>query len=219
MKQFLPIQAKTNKSVSNGTRGRHKSQPIQDQSKQRESIPDIPTRLGHSLSRIPIFPQDETGQSVDSGRPLPKSVRQQMETALGQDFSDVRIHEGSHVTSIGALAYTQGTDLHFAPGRYQPSSAEGQALIGHELTHVAQQRAGRVQPIQWNEIPLNAESSLEDEADIAGKEAAQGKTVDVGGTDAHLQHAQSEAPIQMKRTNQEEEERQGRLPLMGSRLS
>src|SRR5437764_4557798 len=208
MKQFLPIQAKTNKSVSNGTRGRRKSQPIQDQSKQRESIPDIPTRLGHSLSRIPIFPKAETGQSVDSGRPLPKSVRQQMETALGQDFSDVRIHEGSHVTSIGALAYTQGTDLHFAPGRYQPSSAEGQALIGHELTHVAQQRAGLVQPIQWNEIPLNAESSLEGEADVASKEAAQGKAVDIGGTDVHLQHAQSQAPIQMKKVSQEEAERQ-----------
>src|SRR5438067_37212 len=41
MKQFLPIQAKTNKSVSNATRGRRKSQPIQDQSKQRERIPDI----------------------------------------------------------------------------------------------------------------------------------------------------------------------------------
>src|SRR5438552_6434294 len=91
-------------------------------------------------------------------------------------------------------------------------------LSGLEFTHVAQRRAGRVQPILWNETPLNAESSLEGEADVAGKEAAQGKTVDVGGTNAHLQHAQSEAPIQMKKVSQEEAERQLRLSLMGSTL-
>jgi len=74
------------------------------------------------------------------GGPLPEAVRQKMETAFGQDFSAVRIHEGPHVASIGALAYTQGTHIHFAPGTYRPESASGQALIGHELTHVVQQK-------------------------------------------------------------------------------
>ena len=36
---------------------------------------------------------------------------------------------------IGALAYAQGTDIHFAPGQYNPECQEGQKLIGHELTH------------------------------------------------------------------------------------
>lgn len=68
-----------------------------------------------------------------SGRPLPAAVQRQMETAFGQDFSHVRIHEGTQAASIGAIAYTRGTDIHFAPGAYQPESTEGQALLGHEL--------------------------------------------------------------------------------------
>ena len=44
-----------------------------------------------------------------------------------------------------ALAYTQGTDIHFAPGQFEPDTSAGQQLLGHELTHVIQQAEGRVQ--------------------------------------------------------------------------
>jgi Domain of unknown function (DUF4157) len=76
---------------------------------------------------------------------IPGDVRAKMEAALGADFSPVRIHEGPHAEAVGALAYTQGTDIHFAPGQYQPDSQRGQELLGHELTHVLQQSQGRVQ--------------------------------------------------------------------------
>ncbi|HEX7841154.1 MAG TPA: DUF4157 domain-containing protein, partial [Kofleriaceae bacterium] len=67
-----------------------------------------------------------------------------MEIAFAADFSNVRVHEGAQATAIGALAYAQGTDLHFAPGQYQPHSPRGQELLGHELAHVVQQTQGRV---------------------------------------------------------------------------
>ena len=55
---------------------------------------------------------------------------------MGADFSQVRIHTGSHVLGIGVVAYTQGNDIHFAPGSYQPHTDDGLRLIGHELAHV-----------------------------------------------------------------------------------
>jgi hypothetical protein len=67
-----------------------------------------------------------------------------MEAAFKTDFSAVRVHEADTAASLGAHAFTRGHGLHFAPGEYRPGSAAGQKLIGHELTHVVQQRAGRV---------------------------------------------------------------------------
>jgi hypothetical protein len=78
------------------------------------------------------------------GQELPQSLRHRMETQFGADFSAVRVHEGHQATHVGAVAYSQGHDLHFAPGAYDPTSTAGQELIGHELAHVVQQQTGRV---------------------------------------------------------------------------
>src|SRR5439155_2335829 len=39
----------------------------------------------------------------------------------------------------GADAYTNGTDIYFGAGSYQPLQADGRRLIAHELAHVVQQ--------------------------------------------------------------------------------
>jgi uncharacterized protein DUF4157/poly(A) polymerase-like protein len=78
------------------------------------------------------------------GRELPGSLRQRMEERLNADFSDVRVHIDGRAEALGARAFAQGSQLHFAAGEYDPGSAAGQVLIAHELTHVVQQRAGRV---------------------------------------------------------------------------
>jgi hypothetical protein len=85
------------------------------------------------LGRLPV-----------GGRKLPDGMRGKMEAALGADFSSVRVHVGPQAEQIGASAFTVGPDIHFAPGRFRPDTASGQQLLGHELTHVVQQRAGRV---------------------------------------------------------------------------
>ena len=109
------------------------------------------------------------------GAPLPRSVREKMEAALGHDFADVRVHHGGEAESIGAVAFTRGTHLHFAPTRYQPHSAEGRQLLGHELAHVVQQRARRVAH-PGGAVPINADPALEREADAAGSAVAAGRT-------------------------------------------
>lgn len=106
---------------------------------------------------------------------IPDSVKQRMEDSFGTDFSGVRVHpESSKAPEVGALAYTQGTDIHFAPGQFKPDTSAGQQLLGHELAHVVQQAEGRVQPTtEIAGMPVNDNESLEREADALGAKAAR----------------------------------------------
>lgn len=82
------------------------------------------------------------------GRPLDEPVRTDMETRLGADFSDVRVHTDASAhesaESVHAHAYTSGSHIVFQRGRYDTSSAAGRHMLAHELTHVIQQRNGPV---------------------------------------------------------------------------
>jgi hypothetical protein len=100
-----------------------------------------------------------------------------METAFEADFSDIRVHHGPQAESMGALAFTQGQDIHFARGQYDPGSRSGRKLIGHELAHVVQQRAGKVAMPDGDGPPINASPELESEADALGANALQGGDV------------------------------------------
>lgn len=108
------------------------------------------------------------------GNKLPDIVQAKMEYALKSDFSDVEIHQSPEAERIGAMAFTQGNQIHFAPGHYEPYSEQGQELIGHELAHVIQQRRGRVPATTLvNGSPVNDDVHLEREADELGRKAAR----------------------------------------------
>ncbi|MFD8823076.1 DUF4157 domain-containing protein [Streptomyces sp. NPDC059605] len=76
------------------------------------------------------------------GRPLDDGTRSEMETRLGADFSDVRIHVGAaaqvSAAEIGARAYTAGNHVVIGEG------GADKHTLAHELTHVIQQRTGPV---------------------------------------------------------------------------
>jgi len=128
-----------------------------------------------------------TSRSVGGGEPIPDGLRGRFETAFGANFSDVRIHRGStQATGIGATAFARGTDIHFAPGRFDEGSSSGLAVLGHELTHIVQQRAGRVAVPQGKGTHVNVERVLEAEADLLGSRAARGESVHVQGSSAGL---------------------------------
>jgi ribosomal protein S18 acetylase RimI-like enzyme len=112
------------------------------------------------------------GLASSGGRPLPEAVCGKMEAALDADFSGVRVHVGPQAERIGAIAFTLGSDIYFAPGRYQPDTVHGQQLLGHELAHVVQQRAGRVRNPLGSGIAVVQDHALEAEADRLGRHAA-----------------------------------------------
>ena len=120
---------------------------------------------GVEAFRVPLRPKA-------GGLPLPSDVRTKMETAFSADFSDVRVHIGHEATSLGAIAYTWGTNIHFAPGQYNPHTIQGQKLLGHELWHVVQQRSGRVRNPFGGGVAVVQDHALEAEADRMGVKAA-----------------------------------------------
>ena len=159
------VQSHTPRSWPGFQPARHAPVPVQR--KEADSRP-----ASASASSLP---------AAGRGRAMPGDVRAKMEGAFGVDFSRVRIHEDARSEALGALAYTHGTDVHFAPGQYQPDSQRGQALLGHELTHVVQQSRGRVAATtQTKGVGVNADASLEREADEMGARAARGERVELG---------------------------------------
>jgi Domain of unknown function (DUF4157) len=106
------------------------------------------------------------------GQRLPETVQRKMESFFGASFADVRVHVGAQAPSIGALAFTHGSNLYFAPGQYNPGTLEGQRLLGHELAHVVQQRAGRVRNPFGSGVTVVHDRGLEAEADRMGLHAA-----------------------------------------------
>ncbi len=127
---------------------------------------------------------------------LPSAVQAKMESSFSSDFSSVNIHDNSEsAENLGAQAYAQGNDIHFAAGKYHPNSQKGQELLGHELTHVVQQREGRVSTTtQRKGVGINDNASLENEADQSGKKAASGQPTQLKTSNNSLNT--SAAPIQ-----------------------
>ncbi len=111
---------------------------------------------------------------------LPEGLQSNLETSFGQDFSNVNIHKNSRqALELNALAFTQDENIHFAPGQFNPNSESGTNLIGHEFTHVVQQRSGGVKPTTMlgKGLSVNEDSGLETEADHLGKRAARGESI------------------------------------------
>ena len=133
--------------------------------------------------------EERRSDSIGTKTVMPDDVRGKMENSFGTDFSNVNILQNSDkAANIGALAYTQGNDVHFAPGQYNPGSTKGQELLGHELTHIVQQREGRVRPTkQGKGLAVNDNPELEKEADVMGERAAQGKMADIAGIGSGVQ--------------------------------
>jgi hypothetical protein len=111
------------------------------------------------------------------GEALPDDVRASMEASFGADFGAVRVHQDDQASAVGARAFARGTDLHFAPGTYDPGSAGGRELIGHELAHVVQQASGRASAAQAKGMATLGDPALEAEADVQGARAARGEPV------------------------------------------
>lgn len=91
-----------------------------------------------------VLAMQQVAQST--GQPLESGTRRFMQTMLGGDYTDVRIHTdhaaASAAATLSAQAFTLGRSVYFGRGAYEPASPTGLALLGHELTHTLQQSSG-----------------------------------------------------------------------------
>lgn len=104
------------------------------------------------------------------GQALPPAVRERLERVFGQDLGSVRVHVGPEAARLahaaGAHAFTLGEDIWFGEGEFAPGTAEGDALLMHELVHVLQGREGRLPSAGGLSAPEQAsEREAEAEAD------------------------------------------------------
>ncbi|GAA4525415.1 eCIS core domain-containing protein [Amycolatopsis samaneae] len=123
------------------------------------SVPDLLLELQRTAGNAAVArglaePEAEVQRSAvhealsGSGAALDDGVRSEMESRLGADFSDVRVHTDSTAhqaaESVRAHAFTSGSHIVFQRGRYDTDSHAGKKMLAHELTHVVQQRSGPV---------------------------------------------------------------------------
>ena len=91
---------------------------------------------------------------------LPSGVRSVAERHLGTRLDGTRLIGGAagheRARRERAYALTEGSSIHFLDGQLSTRTPQGRFLLGHELTHVAQQRAARrppvVQKLSWDDL-------------------------------------------------------------------
>lgn len=101
-----------------------------------------------------------------NGTGLPDNLKSGIESLSGLSMDNVNVHYNSaQPARLNALAYTQGTDIHVAPGQ--------EKHLPHEAWHVVQQAQGRVKPTMQmkDEVSVNDDQGLEHEADVMGCKA------------------------------------------------
>ncbi len=148
--------ANVNSGIQRMCAGCEKEEGIQRMSEEEEE-PDI-QRMGKEEEIQPKLMLKSAGgggvataalssqlnSSKGGGSPMSADTNQSMSQAFGTDFSRVRVHTGSSAVQmnqgLNARAFTHGSDVYFNKGEYNPGSREGKRLLGHELTHVVQQR-------------------------------------------------------------------------------
>ena len=110
-------------------------------------------------------------QKKENKTGLPDNLKASVENLSSLSMDDVRVHyNSSKPEEVGALAYTQGADIHVAPGQ--------QKYLSHEAWHVVQQKQGRVKPtIQMNSFQINDDAGLEREANLNYEKAAFAGTI------------------------------------------
>lgn len=138
-----------------------KAASVLDSSAKNESLQHKADMANNAAQRAEAPRPNNTG--------MPDNLKAGIESLSGFSMDDVRVHyNSSKPATVQALAYTQGTDIHVAPGQ--------EKHLPHEAWHVAQQMAGRVSPTtNINGMPVNDNASLEHEADVMGEKAVQCK--------------------------------------------
>jgi len=139
-------------------------------------------RFGHSFETIPV----------------------QFEHAFDADLSAVEVRRDGRAEAFGSLAYAQGESIHLASSAPPVASHPGRALLGHELTHVVQQRQGRVEAPRTRDARVVNDQRLEAEADRVGARVARGevappeiRSASGPASGAAMQGKAGGAPIQM----------------------
>ncbi|HET9399168.1 MAG TPA: DUF4157 domain-containing protein, partial [Sphingomicrobium sp.] len=130
-------------------------------------------------------PSAVTSLLARPGQSLDPATRSYFEARFDRGFRDVTIHDGPSADaaahSIGAKAFTAGSQIAFARGEFAPHTDSGRRLLAHELAHVAQQsRTIRRKPDKPPDKPSGPAPLMPKSSSIADVKAVYAK---LGRTD------------------------------------
>jgi Domain of unknown function (DUF4157) len=136
------------------------------QSSQRAKVAPLVEGLQMKAASAPAQSQIEQPSRTNNAR-LPDDLKYGVEALSGVSLDGVNVHyNSSRPARFNASAYTQGRDIHIAPGQ--------ERYVPHEAWHVTQQAQGRVLPTIHTKdgLPVSYNQRLEHEADVMGARAA-----------------------------------------------
>src|SRR5205809_7362134 len=106
---------------------------------------------------------------------LAGEIKAAAEAFFEVELADVELHFGS-LAGMDAEGFTLGNHVYLNAETLVPWSRRSLEVLGHELTHVIQQRQGRVKAnLLMNGMPANADEELEREAMEMGRRFASGR--------------------------------------------
>lgn len=124
------------------------------------------------LLRIPEDASAQIAAAQSGGSALPLAARAQMESGLGADLSQVRVHDDIQADALArdlaANAFTSGAHIFMRAGQYHPDSPAGLRLLAHEAAHTLQQANGPV-----NGVPVGGGIALSQPGDAFESAADQ----------------------------------------------
>jgi hypothetical protein len=149
----------------------------QDETAEEDAASTVQTKLTagapdgvHTQEADRVADQVMTMPDAAAQRPnrtgLPDGLKSGVESLSGISLDGVNVHyNSSQPAQLNALAYTQGSDIHVAPGQEQH--------LQHEAWHAVQQAQDRVKPtMQMKDgLAINDDVGLEREADVMGAKA------------------------------------------------
>lgn len=178
-RSFEPVSAMGKTGLTTGTPGPIQRMPRDQRADQKEvqarplphimSIRQQITQLKPATGKAPLASDDVSNgiqRAKGGGSPLPLNTRSQMESGIGSDFGQVRIHNNSSAhklsAKLNAQAFTHGNDIFFNKGKYNPGTQTGQHLLAHELTHTVQQTGRQAIQKQDEDDYEDAPENLDD---------------------------------------------------------
>lgn len=117
-----PIQAKP---ADGGLLQRQEEEPEEEEEELLQSKSNQTKQMRHVGSCL----ESQIDSLRSSGQPLLPSTRAFFEPRFGQNFSNVRIHTdskaGEMAKAVNAQAFTTGSNIAFASGKYDPETSSG----------------------------------------------------------------------------------------------
>lgn len=137
-----------------------KLQKLADKSPQSTQLKAIREMINDQTAQFRSPVQKKVNQTG-----LSDTLKSGIERLSGISMDHVKVYFNSDKPArVQAHAYTQGAEIHVAPGQ--------ERHLPHEAWHVVQQAQGRVKPsLQMNGVMINDDVKLEKEADIMGSKA------------------------------------------------